>query len=272
VVSITVTCFPNSDVLNSGTLVGSATYYGALAQDPHDGDTTRIRTVNGGTNICGVDWSPVPANATPQSVTVRWTEAGTSSDVSLGQAGLWDGTQSYFGTQRTEPPHGYAIFEEAFPVNPQTGDPWTRAALVLFQLQHDMVMCPLELGYPRLTQLVAVVTYDILNIHDEASAESLASGASVSGGAIAGKPASMGARATTISLAPSGSGEASALHAVPVGQGPSAIPVRLSQAASVASIAGCTATVVSLAPVGTPSALTPSGIPSALNPDRGDAA
>ena len=268
----TVTCYPNSDVLNSGTIIGSATYYGALAQDPHDGDATRIRTVNGGTNICGVDWSPIPSAATPLSVIVRWTEAGTSSDTSLGQAGFWDGVQSYFGTQRSETPHGYQIYNESFPVNPVTGMPWTLTGLTTLMLQHDMVMCPLEAGYPRLTQLVAIVTYDFLApVHDEASAASLAPEGVASGAAAKAGAASLADSGAASGGGPSGSARGLAwaralLEALAQSGAASGRGAR----GTGTSIAGCTAIASSLAPIGECAPLAPAASAVWLIPEIGD--
>lgn len=202
--STTVVCYPVSDLgPNDGILVGAATAFGCLAQDPHDGDTTRIRySANGQQNVCGVDWSAVPANADIISVVVRWAEAGTlvSSFAKGGLRHIPSGNNNY-GTLQSLSPHIYASFDETFSVEPETGAAWTRALLDDCALAHMQGSLDSELQYPRLTALVAVITYDFLDpVHSEGSAESLA--VRGAGSSIAGCTAS------AVSLAPSGAARA----------------------------------------------------------------
>jgi hypothetical protein len=272
--SLTVVCYPVSDLgPNDGVRFGAATAFDCLAQDPHDGDTTRIKySASMQQNVCGVDWSAIPTDAHVVSVTVRWTEAGTSTS-SQAQGGLRDivvGDNNY-GPLRSLSPHSYSQFNETFSVNPESGLGWRRSDLDNLALAHLQGSLDSELQYPRLTALVAVVIYDPAPVHDEGSAESLGVAASASGGPPHAAAIGNAPDAAASSLAQSGSGSGQGQDAAAQSLAPSGASSGQGARGAGTSIQGCTAIAASLAPIGECAPLSPSASAVWLIPEIGDA-
>lgn len=274
--SIQVVCYPISDLgPNDGARTGAATAFGCLAQNPQDGDLTRIHYTSAGQqNVCGVDWSPVPADAHIVSIVVRWAEAGTISDAASASAGLRDiltGNNNY-GPGRSLPSQMYASFDETFTVNPESGAPWLHSMLASTALAHLQGFMPFEVQYPRLTALVALVNYDPAPVHDQASAASLGDSGAASGSGVQAGAEDLAPSASLRSLAPESTAIGQSQAGAAMGQAWAASAIRRSITGAGTSIAGCTAAASSLAPSGAPSSLGPTASATWLQPKIGGAA
>jgi hypothetical protein len=171
----TLVIVPTGDVSNAGQLVGSSTYFGAVDENPHDGNTTYIQpTASGQKNIFGADWTAIGESQAIVSVTVRWAYASAASQTTLARAGLKIGGTEYFAALRQFTGIVFIVSDEVFTTNPATGLLWQRDDLVSGALlAHAQSTMPGVLGYPRLSQIIAIVDLIDPVTRPEASGASL---------------------------------------------------------------------------------------------------
>jgi hypothetical protein len=257
----TVTIYPNSDIANAGNRVGAATFYGCVAQDPHDGDTSRIGSLSAGSdNIFGADWSGIEPDEIVTGIVVRWAESGGGTQDVAGRAGLRIGGTFFSGPARQiSPGGGYLGSDEAFPVNPSTGLPWVTATLPSIALQHRQDSDPdvPSPGRPRLTQLVAIVSLD--GPVDEAVGSSGAARAAAAGSA----PSASAADSSPTAAAASGAPSASAAAAAPRASASGAPPWASGATGGPRATPAAPGTVSASATSGAPRASAASGAPTA---------
>jgi hypothetical protein len=138
------------------------TLYDKIDEDPNDGDATRVRFFNAGaTEASAFDASVIPANANIQAVIVRWAALVASGiDPTLMRAGLrLDGIDRW-AAPRAPSSAVYNVFEEPFPTDPRTGDPWEKADLIGQSAIAQATVMPGIPGFPRLSQRVVLVDYE----------------------------------------------------------------------------------------------------------------
>jgi hypothetical protein len=257
----TVTIYPNSDIANAGNRVGAATFYGCVAQDPHDGDTTRIGSLSAmSDNIFGCDWSGIEPDEIVTRIVVRWAESGGGTQDVGAKAGLRTGGVLYSpAIRQISPGGGYVGFDEIFDTDPSTGLPWVTSHLAAFQLQHQQESDPdvPSPGRPRLTQLVALVYLD--GPVDEAVGSSGAARAAGAGSA----PSASAADSSPTAAAASGAPSASAAAAAPRASASGAPPWASGATGGPRATPAAPGTVSASAASGAPRASAASGAPTA---------
>lgn len=272
-VSETVVCLPISDLgPNDGDVYSfDNTHFGAVAQDPHDGSDTHIALdFAGATNVCGVDWSPVPLASKILSITVRWAvfddvdgqeQAGLSLN---GALALAPSRLVPFGVDAGIPAE-FRIFDEIFDLNPWTNKAWKRNE---FNASMAVAHRYFSGGTARLTELVAIVTFE--RNPPVGEAESLGTKASATGSGPEASSESSGSSASAVADAASASAAANPDSAEAIRTGPSAAASGKS-ASGHSTVIGCTAIARSLAPRGECASLAPEASARWLVPEIGDA-
>lgn len=277
---------PDSDIgPNGGTpFPGSpTTLWDKIDDDPtNDGDTTRINNfiapIVNVFRIKAADIAAIPGGDIISKVDLKWAMRGDSS--TFASVGFRIGGTYYYAVAHSIGPGSYTTVIDTFLLDPSTSLAWTKAGLTAAAFAATVTVSddPPTLGVPRLSQLIAIVTSTSAagagNVSGAASSTSQRGKASVS---IAGLENSGGSaaasgtaeRASADSLAPGGSATGTAQGAAASSLAPEGSVSRTSQSGAGTSIAGCTATVESLAPKATPTSLAPTGAASRLNDPEG---
>jgi hypothetical protein len=240
-----------------------ATHFDKCDEDPNDGDTTRVRyTAVGMVESYAWDPSLVPADAIIVSLTVRWAWKGTTSDQSVASAGVRLGGIDYFAPSRSfTAGQPYTAADEILITNPATGLPWLPSELAGGGVSCIFNAGPVELGGPRISQLVPFVTVLDQVSRSSGAASSQAPDAAASGGGAPGAASSSAPDAAASSSAPaaqpsSAAPDAAASSSSPAGAASAAAP------RAAASSGAATSTPTSTAPVARPISLATSAVPS----------
>lgn len=260
----------NGDVETHGAPNPSGPIYLNIDEDPHDGDATRVR-INGPSEVeaSSVDGTALPYGIIISAVRVHWTAAGTDivGDPSIAHAGLRIDGVDYWGGMEELSPHLYGgTFVEAFLVNPASGLPWDRETVAGLIPVFETTQQPSEPGWPRLTQRILSVDYELVPVRHDADGQSLAPH---------GEPAALDPEATAASLAPTGtatdlSPEADLTALAPTSQASSLTHSGDSESrapmATAENLHELTATPSSLAPMASGVAIAPEATAEALAP------
>lgn len=155
----TLTILPEVDVANAGAIVGSSTYFGAVDDNPHDGNTSYVRpTASGQKNIFACSWDGIQDDEEITSVTVRWVYASASGGSTNARAGLQIDGVEYLAPLRSFSGPTFITSDEVFTTNPATGLAWQMADLgPSVRIMHVQSTIHPALGFPRLTQIIARV-------------------------------------------------------------------------------------------------------------------
>jgi len=180
----TVTLPLNGDVETHGQVLGAGNAWEAIAEDPADGDTTRIR-INAieQTEASSVDGTTLPgADIRIQEVRIEWEAAGTAGDGgTFARVGLRIDGVDYWAPAILLDPHLYGGNPVSWTTNPATGLPWSpqaaSAVVPLFQTTFQDA----DFGWPRLTQRIVKVDFIYAPDRLEASGEGHGQDATVTG-------------------------------------------------------------------------------------------
>jgi len=149
----TLVVFPSSDVAVAGIAIGAVTYYGCVAQRPHDGDATRVRLLNQGDRLeWGLDFGGILPNEIVTRIDIEWAAQGSQSGASDAQVGFRIAGADHLAAAR-DMSAGYVVRTDPFQNNPATGIPWTRVELVAGGVHSVYLQGVMQndAGYPRLS-------------------------------------------------------------------------------------------------------------------------
>ena len=155
---ITVIKRPNVDTVpNQGSPTPSVTdHYLNVDEDPNDGDTTILSFSSGGYEEEFSTDNPLLSTDVVMNVKVRWV-AKSGAGTWTACAGLRLGAQEVCQPTRTLAAN-YVQYEENFPVNPWTQQPWTVQQVNDALIFYRQVSITTQLPKARLTEIVLVVS------------------------------------------------------------------------------------------------------------------
>lgn len=134
-----------------------AAHYLNVDENPSN-DADYIKTVNPNSyEVYGIDADAIPGGETVVNVDVVWRQAGTHASVATAEAGIRIAGVYYPGALRNLQDQSFVTYTEHFPLNPATGQPWTKADVASACLFRRVVSTPQEVGWPRMSQCVAFV-------------------------------------------------------------------------------------------------------------------